>query len=121
MRRHLIFLISFVFLFTLTTIAAAEQTVPASTKDTSAKEKVVKRQKTGKVLKISDSQLIITFKKKGVQETMEFVLSSPEKLSVGEKVTVYYIEKDEGNEAIKVQIKDATETKKKGSKKKSSS
>ena len=120
MKRCMVFLIGFVFLFSLTTLAAAEQTVPATTKDeVSVKEKVAKRQKTGKVVKISDSQLIITFTKKGVRETMEFILTSPEKVSPGEKVTVYYVEKDGGKEAIKVQVKEARETKK-NSKKNSS-
>jgi hypothetical protein len=105
----MVFLIGFVFLFTLTTIAAAEQTKPASTKEAPAKEKIVKRQKTGKVLKISDSHLVITFKKKGVQEqdTMEFILTSPEKLSIGEKVTVFFIERKDGKrEATRVKIKE---------------
>jgi len=109
MKRKMIFLIGFVFLFALTTIAVAEQTVPASTKEAPAKEKVVRKQKTGKVLKVSDSHLVITFKKKGVQEqeTMEFILTSPEKLSLGEKVTVYFIERKDGKrEATRVKIKE---------------
>ena len=118
MKRYIVLLISFVFLFSLTTLAVAEQTAPASTKEVSAKEKVVKRQKTGKVIKISDSQLIIKFTKKGVQETMEFVLSYPENISIGEKVTVYYVEKEGKKEVIRIQIKEPKETKK--DKKKSS-
>ena len=107
MRRKMVFLISFVFLFTLTSIAAAERTTPASTKEAPAKEKVVKRQKTGKVLKISDTHLVLTFKKKGEQETMDFVLTSPEKLSIGERVTVYFIERNDGKrEVTRVKIKE---------------
>ncbi|MDR2860939.1 MAG: hypothetical protein LBV07_00065 [Syntrophobacterales bacterium] len=116
MKRYTVFLIGFVFLFALTTIAAAEQ--PRTAKDVSAKENVVKkRQKTGKVLKISDTRLTITFKKKGVQEqdTMEFVLSSPQKLSIGEKVTVFFVEKNGVKEATRIKIKEPKETKKKSS------
>jgi hypothetical protein len=114
----MIFLIGFIFLFTLTTIAAATQTTSATTKEAPAKEKVVKRQKTGKILKISDTHLTLTFKKKGVQEqdTMEFILSSPEKLQRGERVTVFYVEKDGKKEALRIKIKEDN----KDSKKKSS-
>ena len=118
MKRCMIFLIGFIFLFSLTTLATAEQTTTAA--EVPVKEKVTKRQKTGKVIKVSDSQLIITFTKKGVRETMEFVLPSPERVSPGERVTVYYIEKDGVKEAVKIQVKEAKETKK-DSKKKSSS
>jgi len=109
----MVFLIGFVFLFSLAAFAVAEQTVPPTAKkEVSAKEKVTKRQKTGKVVKISDSQLIITFTKKGARETMEFVLPSPEKVSPGEKVTVYYVEKNGVKEATRVQIREVKETKK---------
>lgn len=121
MKRCMVFLIGFVFLFSLTTFAVAEQTVPATAKkEVSDKEKVTKRQKTGKVVKISDSLLTITFTKKGERETMDFVLYSPEKVSPGERVTVYYIEKGGVKEAVKVKVKEAKETKKDGKKKASS-
>ena len=118
MKRCIAFLIGFVFLFSLTTIVAADQTPPVTAKgEVSTKEKVVKRQKTGKVVKVSDSKLIITFTKKGERETMEFVLPSPEKVSPGERVTVYYVEKDGVKEVVKVQVKEARETTKSSKKK----
>jgi len=107
MKRMLVCVIGFVFLFTLT-VLAIEQASAATAKTEQAKEKVAKKQKTGTVVNLSDTKIKIEFKKKGKVETMEFALLKPVKAEVGEKVTVYYTEKDGQKEAFKVKVKKAS-------------
>ena len=107
MKRLLVCVIGFVFLFTLTAMAI-EQAGAATAKTEPAKEKVAKKQKTGTVVNLTETKIKIEFKKKGKVETMEFTLLKPAKVGVGEKVTVYYTEKDGQKEAFKVKVKKAS-------------
>jgi ribosomal protein S1 len=104
MKRLTVFVIGFVFLFSLA-VLAVEQGYAATATTEPVKGKVVKKQKTGTVVNLSDVMIKIEFTKKGKKETMEFALAKPAKASVGEKVTVYYTEKDGKKEAFKVEIK----------------
>jgi hypothetical protein len=104
MKRLMVFMIGFMFLFSLAVIAA-EQASAATAKTEPVKGKVAQRQKTGTVVNLSDVVIKIEFTKKGKTETMEFALTKPAKVSVGEKVTVYYTEKDGKKEALKIKIK----------------
>lgn len=107
MKRLLVGVIGFVFLFTLA-VMAVEQAGAATAKTEPAKEKVAKKQKTGTVVNLTDVKIKIEFKKKGKVETMEFALLKPVKVDVGEKVTVYYTEKDGQKEAFNVKVKKAS-------------
>lgn len=107
MKRFLVCVIGFIFLFTLTAMAI-EQAGAATVKTEPAKEKVAKKQKTGTVVNLTETKIKIEFKKKGKVETMEFTLLKPAKVGVGEKVTVYYTEKDGQKEAFKVKVKKAS-------------
>ena len=93
MKRFMVLMIGFIFLFSLV-VLAAEQVFAVTAKTEPVKEKVVQRQKTGTVVNLSDVMIKIEFTKKGKTETMEFTLTKPVKITVGEKVTVYYTEKD---------------------------
>jgi len=104
MKRFLVCVIGFVFLFTLTALAM-DQAGAATAKTDPVKEKIAKKQKTGTVINLTDTKIKIEFKKKGKVETMEFALLKPVKVEVGEKVTVYYTDKDGQKEAIKVKVK----------------
>lgn len=86
-------------------VLSVEQASAAAEKQDQVKTKVVKRQKTGTVVNLSDEVIKIEFTKKGKKEAMEFFLTKPAKTSVGEKVTVYYTEKDGKKEAFKVEVK----------------
>jgi Na+-transporting methylmalonyl-CoA/oxaloacetate decarboxylase gamma subunit len=107
MKRLMVFMVGFVFLFSLV-VMAADQVSASITKTDSAKEKVAKRQKTGTVVNLSDEAIKIEFTKKGKKETMEFALTKPAKVSLGEKVTVYYTEKDGKKEALNIKVKKAS-------------
>ena len=107
MKRVLACVIGFFFLFTLA-VVAVDQVGAATTKSDSTKEKVVKKQKTGIVVNLTDTSLKIEFKKKGKVDTMDFALLKPAKVEVGEKVTVYYTVKDGKNEAFNVKVKKAS-------------
>ncbi len=104
MKRFLLCVIGFVFLFTLTAMAM-DQANAATAKTDPVKEKIAKKQKTGTVINLTDTKIKIEFKKKGKVETMEFALLKPIKAEVGERVTVYYTDKDGQKEAIKVKVK----------------
>ncbi len=104
MKRFLVCVIGFVFLFTLTAMAM-NQAGAATAKTDPVKEKIAKKQKTGTVINLTDTKIKIEVKKKGKVETMEFTLLKPVKVEVGEKVTVYYTDKDGQKEAIKVKVK----------------
>ena len=107
MKRVLVCVIGFIFLFTLA-VMAVEQVNAAPAKSDAAKEKVAKKQKTGVVVNLTNTSIKIEFKKKGKVETMDFVLLKPAKVEVGGKVTVYYTIKDGKNEAFNVQVKKAS-------------
>lgn len=105
MKRLMVCMIGFVFLFALS-VSAVEQVCAAKAQKEPAKEKVAKRQKTGNVVTLTDVMLKIEFTKKGKTETMEFALTAPVKVAVGEKVTVYYTEKDGRKEVLRVKSKE---------------
>lgn len=104
MKRLMVFMVGFVFLFSLMVLAVEQASATTENPD-AGKAKVVKRQKTGTVVNLSDEKIKLEFTKKGKKETMEFALTKPAKASVGEKVTVYYTEKDGKKEAFKMEVK----------------
>jgi len=101
MKRVMVLMIGFVFLFSLTVIAVGQVSATTATPE-AAKVKLAKKQKTGIVVNLSDTIIKIEFTKKGKKDTMTFTLTKPVKVSVGEKVTVYYTKKDGKMEAFKV-------------------
>lgn len=104
MKRVMVLMIGFVFLFSLPAMAVGP--VSATTANPEAeKVKLAKKQKTGTVVSLSDVMIKIEFTKKGKKDAMTFALTKPAKVSVGEKVTVYYTEKDGKKEAFKVKVK----------------
>jgi hypothetical protein len=107
MKRLMVFMVGFVFLFSLA-VMAVEQVSAAVEKTDPVKTKVAQRQKTGTVVNLSDVMIKIEFTKKGKTETMEFALTKPAKVAVGEKVTVYFTEKDGKLEVVKVKVKKAS-------------
>jgi len=107
MKRVMVLMIGFVFLFSLT-VMAVEQVSATTAAPEAAKVKVAKKQKTGTVVGLSDEMIKIEFTKKGKKDSMTFALTKPAKVSVGEKVTVYYTEKDGKKEAFKVKVKKAS-------------
>jgi arginine exporter protein ArgO len=104
MKRLMVFVVGFVFLFSLA-VMAVEQVSAAVEKTDPVKTKVAQRQKTGTVVNLSDVMIKIEFTKKGKTETMEFALTKPVKVAVGEKVTVYFTEKDGKQEVVKIKVK----------------
>jgi hypothetical protein len=104
MKRFMVFMVGFVVLFSLA-VMAVEQVSAAVEKPDPVKAKVGQRQKTGTVVNLSDVMIKIEFTKKGKTDTMEFALTKPAKVAVGEKVTVYYTEKDGKKEALKIKVK----------------
>ncbi|MFA7684542.1 MAG: hypothetical protein WCX84_07000 [Syntrophales bacterium] len=120
MKRFLVCLVGFLFTFILAgNVVAVDQPAAAPTTTEQAKEKVAKRQKTGIVVNLTETKIKIEFKNKGKVDTMEFSLLKPAKVQVGEKVTVFYTEKDGQKEAFRVTAKKASA--KKSSKSKSTS
>jgi ribosomal protein S1 len=104
MKRFTVFVLGFIFLFCTFALVVEQATAGPAPTDP-VKAKVAKRQKTGTVVNLTDALIKIEFAKKGKKDSMEFGLTEPAKVSVGEKVTVYYTEKDGKKEAFKVTVK----------------
>ena len=120
MIRFLVCLVGLLFTFILAAnVVEVDQPAAAPTRTELAKEEVAKRQKTGIVVNLTETKIKIEFKNKGKVDTMEFSLLKPAKVQVGEKVTVFYTEKDGQKEAFRVTAKKASA--KKSSKSKTTS
>ena len=111
--KRLLFALTLVVLITVAFAFAAEKSSlqdskPEGVKAATAKaasSKEIKLNATGKVMKVSETNLKIerTVKgKDGASEIMEFVLEKPKKVEIGDKVNVTYIKKEGQNVALRV-------------------
>ncbi len=89
------------------TPAAPAETAPAPVKKTLHKTRATHSRIThmrtyGKVLEVTDTNIRIERKVKGIAEAMEFTLEKPVKVKVGQMVKIRYIEKEGKNVVVKV-------------------
>ena len=108
MKRLIVLVACFVFIFSACAFAA-DETSTATTKVEPSKAVVQKPPKetrvsiTGVVKEISDTMITVERTVKESTETMQFVLDKPvEKINAGDKVRVIYIKKDDKHIAIRV-------------------
>ena len=104
MKRLFVFVVALSFLFCASAFAV-DQPVPAAKPEPAkaAPVKVATMQATGKVLEVTDVLLKIEKIVKKKAETKEFVLEKPvAKVKAGDKVTVFYVEKEGKMVATKV-------------------
>jgi len=108
MKRLMVLVASFVFVFSAC-IVAAEGPSATPAKAEPPKSVTVKPPKetrvsiTGVVKEISDTMITVERTVKGKTETMGFILDKPvERIKIGEKVRVSYIKKDDKYIAIRV-------------------
>ena len=104
MKRLLLFVVGLSFIFCASAFAV-DQPAPAAKPEPvkAAPVKVAKMQATGKVMEVTDTMLKIEKMVKGKAEMKEFVLEKPvAKIKAGDKVTVFYVEKEGKMMAMKV-------------------